>query len=353
MASKRMRDLEDLRKELALRWKRWKHNEMDNDEGSSDEDTEESVNGSVLLKPSGDMPSEPPFQTVDPKGHTEGIEALGVRFLPQQKRLIERIAGCRGLLAWWYMGSGKTLGAIGAALMLVKTGAVEDVLIVVPKSMVPVWDRQVEKAFEDVPGTRVTVLTYGTSILHQLQFDNGVRAMPPVHVTTERTLLIVDEAHNLKKRVEKADHEKGTCGGDALLHCARLAGRVLLLTGTPVVNYLSDLNNLAGALRGLPWDWTRVRYRKNGKGALAELQGRVDLFLPSPEERVRDLGMPERQHHLINLVMSDAFKEYYCRANVIWVLRGRWPQGDYVATAKRPWQRSCPRTPAFYHCIKS
>jgi SNF2 family DNA or RNA helicase len=267
-------------------------------------------------KPLGEMPKEPRCKVVDPSGYTDGIEAMDVRFMPHQKGLVEKMARTRSLLAWWHMGSGKTLGAIGSAIMLMETGAVSDVLIVAPKSMVGAWKGIVRSAFDPEKRKSVSVSTYGTSIVHQMQFAYGKREKPPTHFVSSRTFLIVDEAHNLKKKVRPANHDKLSCSSDALLHCARKAGRLLLLTGTPIVNGLTDLNNLAGALMGLPWNWTNWNFRskkKHIKGyrAIEALKGRVDKFLPTPEEKVSKLAMPRQQNYIVELIMSDDFKKFY------------------------------------------
>lgn len=266
-------------------------------------------------RPPGEMPREPDFEKVDPAGYLDGIRraspGINVTFMPHQRRLVERMARERGLIAWWYMGSGKTFGAIGSALMLLGTGAVKDVLIAVPPCMLRTWKELVERVFDESQNERITVTTLRRGLIGSSRGGGGGGQK-----ITRDTFLIVDEAHNAKKAVDGKAHAKGTCLGDALLRAGGAAGRVLLLTGTPIVNSLGDLNNLAGALRGLPWDWTRWQFRKRrggleGEAALEELRQRVDVFLPTPEQKIKLLSMPREVHHTVEMVMDDEYKKYY------------------------------------------
>ena len=75
-------------------------------------------------------------------------------------------------------------------------------------------------------------------------FSNATKAG---QINCKNNLLILDEAHNIRTHISKGE------GVNArnLLDCAKYAKKVLLLTATPLINKISDVNNLMAMVNGM------------------------------------------------------------------------------------------------------
>lgn len=139
-----------------------------------------------------------------------------------QQRVVDKLKENNVLIAHG-MGSGKTLSSIAAADALKRPTKV-----LVPASLVNNYKKEIEKhTTGDVPDFDIE------SINTAISRDKEV---------TPEDLLIVDEAHmarNPSSQRSKWLEEK-----------ARKAGRVALLTGTPVYNNISDLAPIINILHG-------------------------------------------------------------------------------------------------------
>lgn len=68
-----------------------------------------------------------------------------------------------------------------------------------------------------------------------------------------KVMLIIDEAHYYKKNLNPLIHFGGEIEGaraEVMIECAKLAGKILLLTATPLYNELVDVVNLVAMARG-------------------------------------------------------------------------------------------------------
>jgi hypothetical protein len=104
-------------------------------------------------------------------------------------------------------------------------------------------------------------------IMYKYQFINynGLRASRVVEMTKNNTInpfdnsvIIIDEAHNLVSRiVNKLGKKKGTIALTlySLLMKAKNA-KIVLLTGTPVINYPNEISILFNILRGYITSWS-------------------------------------------------------------------------------------------------
>lgn len=226
----------------------------------------------LRLAADGDTAGEAPEAPAPWQPHDYQLELLRI----YRERLP---AGRKGVVAYWSVGCGKTLGALLAAS---NHRGVGRVVVACPKSVLDTWQKSLalyRQHFQAVyPLPPVELLT------HQRlcnAFDLG-------EVNLDHAFLVVDEAHEFRtyfspdkqwltgrqkkaiadlRRKAKygkapadayADYVKqhGLQGRKAkpraklMLEAARAAHRVLLLTATPFVNKAHDLSNLACMLRG-------------------------------------------------------------------------------------------------------
>jgi superfamily II DNA or RNA helicase len=133
-----------------------------------------------------------------------------------------------GLLLYWSLGSGKTIGAINAAKTL-KTKAT----VVVPASLQENFKKEVNKIDEDL--NNFSVQSYERFTKKPDLTNNG--------------LLVLDEAHKLRTSNSKRSR--------ALQQASQHFNKRLLLTGTPIQNSPAEIAPLINTITGtntLPTD---------------------------------------------------------------------------------------------------
>jgi superfamily II DNA or RNA helicase len=211
----------------------------------------------------------------------------GMRLKPHQIAVRDRMlklaeGGCgarKGLIVAHAMGCGKTVSALASARALFAAGHIRRVVIAVPKTVLEYWHSKVrELGLDREAGLEVEVGTHHKGLVAAA---TGLAQDPE---SAKQTLLIVDEAHNMrtyidlealaaKKRERKAgrgteeegiegegeeDAEEAEGGGRsgtpkalAMIEASRAARLVMLLTGTPVVNGAGDLANMLACINGV------------------------------------------------------------------------------------------------------
>jgi superfamily II DNA or RNA helicase len=135
------------------------------------------------------------------------------------------ISACRQNLRYGGMacvmgtGTGKTISAVFAALQLLAEKKVTNVVVVAPKAVEPQFRSEVKK-FDSAMEQRWQLGSYERFKRGHLSFDSG-------------TLLILDEAHNLRNSSNKT--------AQAVAEAAKKVKFVIALTATPMVNGPQDL----------------------------------------------------------------------------------------------------------------
>ncbi len=127
----------------------------------------------------------------------------------------------KGIIVRHSLGSGKTISAISAAEALMKIHKDWKALFIVSASLVDNVKKELKKM--KVSSRRYTIMSR----------DKFLRIRNP---DCSKRILIVDEAHNLKNMQGKMYA--------AVAHCASSAPKVILLTGTPIQNYPSEISAL-------------------------------------------------------------------------------------------------------------
>ena len=172
---------------------------------------------------------------------------LGLRLLPHQQEgihfAINRLQANRGAMFGDVMGLGKTIEAIGTANAM----GPSRILVVCPASVLFTWRREIWKW--QTLGLPVVLIQAGRdTMINQGLIGWGANGWYIINydilrdyleITSGRPwdLLILDESHKLKN--PEAIRTQHVFGSDTIAPIP--AEKVLLLTGTPMVNYVHDL----------------------------------------------------------------------------------------------------------------
>lgn len=119
------------------------------------------------------------------------------------------------------MGTGKTLVSLMRILDLLKSGAIEDALVVAPKSALGAWERDLE-LFDDLDRE---ILKDGITLINYDKVWRGDKKSP---YFKKWGCIVLDEAHKIKNRTSRRSK--------FLLKIATMSDYRYILTGTPISN---------------------------------------------------------------------------------------------------------------------
>ena len=118
-------------------------------------------------------------------------------------------------------GTGKTLPALCRILDLLRSGSIEEALVVAPKSALGAWERDIE-LFDDLDRD---ILRGGITLIN---YDKVWRGGDKSPYWKKYGAIVLDEAHNIKNRTSQR--------AKFLLKLACMSDYRYLLTGTPIGN---------------------------------------------------------------------------------------------------------------------
>lgn len=119
------------------------------------------------------------------------------------------------------MGTGKTLVSLMRILDLLRSGAIENALVVAPKSALGAWERDLE-LFDDLDRE---ILRDGITLINYDKVWRGDKKSP---YFKKWGCIVLDEAHKIKNRTSRRSK--------FLLHIATMSDYRYILTGTPISN---------------------------------------------------------------------------------------------------------------------
>lgn len=119
------------------------------------------------------------------------------------------------------MGTGKTLVSLMRILDLLKSGAIENALVVAPKSALGAWERDLE-LFDSQDRE---ILKMGITLINYDKVWRGDKKSP---YFKKWGCIVLDEAHKIKNRTSRRSK--------FLLHIATMSDYRYILTGTPISN---------------------------------------------------------------------------------------------------------------------
>ena len=203
----------------------------------------------------------------------------------------------RGLLVIHSVGTGKTLTAVTVSQCFLDNNENANVIVVTPTSLQENFKENMKKYGADPNDERYHFYTIQS-------FSNAAKAG---EIDCKNNLLILDEAHNIRTHITKGE------GVNArhLLDCAKYAKKVLLLTATPLINKISDVNNLMAMVNGIePIPESAFKYLSNIIPELEKYFGcKISIYSP-PEIEIKD-KFPRKEVEDIFLRMSPDYLEKY------------------------------------------
>jgi superfamily II DNA or RNA helicase len=168
----------------------------------------------------------------------ECVKKSKLKLNNHQKRVIERIFLKDGILLVHSTGTGKTLTAVGVSECLLDNGIVDNVVVSAPRVLVENFHKEL-KAYGVIQNyDKYHVNTY-IKTLRFLEKQNKN--------FLDKTLIIIDEAHNLRTPITKKKGQKELSTGKTAyeyIRITRKCSKVILLTATPLINKPQEFNNL-------------------------------------------------------------------------------------------------------------
>lgn len=255
----------------------------------------------------GDVPPPPTPIMNKPIEVEPPAPAKSKMFSPRDYQLIvgNTLMTQKGIIAVHSIGSGKTLTSIIAADKLLKSGVVEHVIVISPKTLVRNFKKELDKqGFRDIE-RNCTFYSYQTAANH-LRFPDKYKNVDG-RLTDElisRSLVIFDEVHKLNTHIsgEAAKKQVGVEAKTLTTHC-RKAKRILGLTATPVVNEFKELKNMINMISG--GNLNTGIFSKSSAKTYGEKYGPIFSFY---ERSIDDPNFPSYTVHRVKIPMND---EYY------------------------------------------
>ena len=163
-----------------------------------------------------------------------------IKFKPHQKKVIEYMkkTGQRGIILYHGLGSGKTITSIGIAETMHNK-----VIVIVPASMRTQWDEELDN-----------VKVKDKSRYNIMSYEGFLKDADKISSINEK-IIIMDEAHRIRTTTGKI--------ASTALKILQNAYKVILLTGTPMVNSPVDMSPLINAVSGeniLPEELINIIY---------------------------------------------------------------------------------------------
>ncbi|MFI9160005.1 DEAD/DEAH box helicase [Kitasatospora aureofaciens] len=245
---------------------------------------------------------------------------------PFQRRDIAKLLSLRHGANFSVPGAGKTRVGLAVFHALRRTGDVERMLIIGPKSCYESWQDENDQCLSEP--LRMEVLSREKDPAADALIVNYERLSPSVDelgqwLAARRSMVLLDEAHRMKLGAE------GTYGA-ACLALGPRARRRLILTGTPAPNGVKDIENLFGFV--WPGHGRQKVTQAVAGGDLAKAsQVLRPLFTRTTK---RELGLPPVKTTLRTLPMPPLHQEVYEALVGRFSARAAGSEGDFHALGK-------------------
>jgi ankyrin repeat protein/superfamily II DNA or RNA helicase len=252
------------------------------------------------------------------------VERSNVPLKPYQKAVVEHLNTHRGVLAIHGIGTGKTLTGVTASVCFLDKNPNSRITVISPAGLIANFKKGMELYGISPNDSRYSFYSFEffsrklgkiqitdtmVSILKKLNLE--------INADCSNNMLIVDEAHKLRTGISQtASFNKKTLKPKingyialAVLKCAIMAKKVLLLTATPFVNDIQDLNNLIAMVKGKEplsdQEWEAVFSSKVAREKY--LKDTISVYF----REENDPNYPKRINKNVDIIMSDKFlKEY-------------------------------------------
>jgi superfamily II DNA or RNA helicase len=221
-----------------------------------------------------------------------------------QKELIEHMLRNRGAVAVHPTGTGKTLLAGAASQCVLDQHPDWKVVVITPKSL--------QINFKN------TLKEYGVTDFSRYEFHTphkfgNMYEKGEVHCSA-KTFLIIDEAHKLRTHVAATAGKNPSKGRmtRSIIACSAKAGKVLLLTATPIFNEPYDVENLVAMVKGIPplsdLMFTRMVNNENKTEFKQRYSCVFSFYDMTPEEL---LNFPRKVEENVRFTMTPSYLKQY------------------------------------------
>jgi len=209
-----------------------------------------------------------------------------------QKRVVDFLETHHGLLVYHRVGSGKTLTAIAVSQCYLDRYPDHKVIVITPAGLVNNFRDEMRASYANIRHwDRYCFYSY-QKYMNLCKEDN------PRSLCND-TLLIIDEAHNLRTLYHKSlkGKEKGVLNR-FITGCAKTAHKILLLSGTPLYNSTRDVVALYNMIR--PEKAVRPReFRIDDMKCLISYRGQSND------------NFPERIDENVDITMTPEYEQKY------------------------------------------
>jgi SNF2 family DNA or RNA helicase len=245
---------------------------------------------------------------------------------PHQQNVITALRKRRGIIAIHDVGTGKTLTAVTAANCFLSANPKNRVIVITPASVVDNFKKEMKAYGSNPEDPKYSFFTYQDFLLKHSSSQD----------VCSNTMLIIDEAHNLRNSEGKQS--------TSVLKCAQLATKVLLLTATPVINTPFDILVLMAMLdpKYIPVIAEgETKFNNAVKNAsVAQIKDmfkcNISFYIPSTTEKLKDYPRVNLQTHYFE--MSPEYYQQYLDVenNSLTQLKAQNPQvfSNYAVTEK-------------------
>lgn len=189
------------------------------------------------------------------------IDGSNLQVKEYQSKVIKHMINNRGLLVFHNMGSGKTLSAVISTQCALQYDEELEIVIVTPTSLQKNFHKEMEAYGVSAKSIKYHYFTFRT---FYLQFKES--SDKELKKYFKNKFLVIDEAHTLKYKAdpneEKAAFRKSPLKrlktvapkeskvNKVFLKASLYVKKILLLTGTPILNRPSDIINLIAMIDG-------------------------------------------------------------------------------------------------------
>ena len=228
------------------------------------------------------------------------ITSSKMKLAPHQTRVVSFLQqeNARGLLVVHGVGTGKTLTAVTASQCFLQQDPAHRVIVVTPTSLQQNFVKELK--------------TYGASLtdrytMYTIQgFSSAVKKNKKV--SCDNTLLILDEAHNIRSEVED-DCDKVGVYARNLIECAKRCKKVLLLTATPIINRPCEIVNLIGMIDGEEPIRAKDLVHMSDDDFRHYVGCKISMY--SRDMKKNDPDYPTSTNHDIFMVMNPSYAREY------------------------------------------
>jgi SNF2 family DNA or RNA helicase len=213
-----------------------------------------------------------------------------------QTKVVKFMDNNRGLIVFHKVGSGKTLTAITVSQCYLDKYPQNRVIVITPAGLL--------NNFKDE-------MTSGYKNLNHLDryeyysIQGFVNASKRNEINCNKILLIIDEAHNLRTPPSKSVKKPKGINTKHILECAEQAHKVLLLTGTPLYNQVSDIRTLYDMIRN-PSEHALAGKSYTNTFLFNKLKCKISYYDPENSDK-----FPKRETKMIPITMTKFYQKKY------------------------------------------